>query len=199
MVEIRSFRRVFDLERRIYRVDSIRLNPAGIPVRGVAYFLAAVVAAQALAVLPVAGRLVTVAPWYVRSLALPAAAAAVLGLIRVEGRHFHLAALGLVRFALAGRSSRVAGAGRAWSPSEIVFLPDGSDATLRALRYTGPGAAVIRRRHRHELRRRSRLSRRYELVIRRDPSASDPRMATAAPVAVSVAAGRTLTTRPERA
>jgi hypothetical protein len=33
-MEIRSFRRVFDLERRIYRVDRLRLNPGGIPVRG---------------------------------------------------------------------------------------------------------------------------------------------------------------------
>ncbi len=40
MIEIRSYRAVFDLERRIYRVDQLRLNPGGIPVRGVVYFLA---------------------------------------------------------------------------------------------------------------------------------------------------------------
>ena len=38
-MEIRSYRRVFDLERRIYRVDRLRLNPGGVPVRGVVYFL----------------------------------------------------------------------------------------------------------------------------------------------------------------
>ncbi len=40
MIEIRSYRRVFDLERRIYSVDQLRLNPGGVPVRGVLYFLA---------------------------------------------------------------------------------------------------------------------------------------------------------------
>ncbi len=35
MMEIRSYRRVFDLERRIYQVDRLRLNPSGVPVRGV--------------------------------------------------------------------------------------------------------------------------------------------------------------------
>ena len=39
-MEIRSYRAVFDLERRIYRVDRMRLNPAGVPVRGIVYFLA---------------------------------------------------------------------------------------------------------------------------------------------------------------
>ena len=34
LMEVRSYRRVFDLERRIYRVDRLRLNPGGVPVRG---------------------------------------------------------------------------------------------------------------------------------------------------------------------
>jgi hypothetical protein len=42
VIEIRSYRRVFDLERRIYSVDRLRLNPGGVPVRGVVYFLAIV-------------------------------------------------------------------------------------------------------------------------------------------------------------
>ena len=38
MMEIRSYRRVFDLERRVYSVDRLRLNPSGVPVRGIVYF-----------------------------------------------------------------------------------------------------------------------------------------------------------------
>jgi hypothetical protein len=34
-MDIRSYRAVFDLERRIYRIDRLRLNPSGVPVRGV--------------------------------------------------------------------------------------------------------------------------------------------------------------------
>jgi hypothetical protein len=30
--------------------------------------------------------------------------------------------------------------GRCWRPEELLVLPDGSDARLRRLRYTGPGA-----------------------------------------------------------
>ena len=50
-IEIRSYRAVFDLERRLYRVDGLRLNPSGVPVRGIvalAALLATVLAAQRL-------------------------------------------------------------------------------------------------------------------------------------------------------
>ena len=47
-MEIRSYRAVFDLERRIYRIDRLRLNPAGVPVRGIVYFLALLAAIAGL-------------------------------------------------------------------------------------------------------------------------------------------------------
>jgi hypothetical protein len=177
MIEIRSFRRVFDLERRIYRVDSFRLNPAGVPVRGVLYFLAALVAAQLLVALPGLGRLLAVVPWYVRSLGLPLAVALLLGLIRVEGRNFHLAAMSLGRFALDRRARRLRPVPGTWRPSELQFLPDGSDADMRELRYTGPGMLVVRAPHRRELRRvRGRVHQwavapRTELVLTPAPGA----------------------------
>ena len=55
MIEIRSYRAVFDLERRIYRVDQLRLNPGGIPVRGVVYFLAILAATLIAGGLPLVG------------------------------------------------------------------------------------------------------------------------------------------------
>ena len=54
-MEIRSYRRVFDLERRIYRIDHLRLNPSGVPVRGVVYFLALLAGVLLAARLPGAG------------------------------------------------------------------------------------------------------------------------------------------------
>lgn len=151
MIEIRSYRRVFDLERRLYRVDRLRLNPGGISVLGIAYFLVALSVLIALSALPVIGGLTTVLPWYLRYVAIPAGLAALLGVIRVEGRPFHLAALALVRFGLQAR--RVAGArdyssaDERWQPDDVVFLPDGSDSRMRKLRYRGPGAAVIAVEH----------------------------------------------------
>ena len=145
---------MFDLERRIYRVDRLRLNPGGIPVRGVVYFLAILLATLIAGGLPLLGRAVGVLPWYLRDLALPLASATVLSVIRIEGRPFHLAAYALARYRtgprrLAGlRPCAASGApGARWRPREIVLLPDGSDARIRRLRYTGPGAVLVTAAH----------------------------------------------------
>jgi hypothetical protein len=150
-MEIRSYRRVFDLERRVYSVDRLRLNPGGVPVRGVAYF-AAILAIGALAArLPLLGGIVRALPWYLRDLALPGLAATVLGAVRVEGRAFHLTARALLRHALGPR--RLTGSGerstveRHWHPPDITWLPDGSDARMRHLRYTGPGSVLVALEH----------------------------------------------------
>ncbi|HWX98033.1 MAG TPA: hypothetical protein VNZ01_14420 [Solirubrobacteraceae bacterium] len=158
MMEIRSYRRVFDLERRIYRVDRVRLNPGGVPVRGVVYFLTAIVMSLALARLPLLGVPAAAMPWYLRDLILPGASAALLSVIRVEGRPFHVAASAIVRYSLGARwlsgFRRCRGPEDVWHPDEMLFLPDGSESRLRHLRYTGPGAMLISLRHERTLRAR---------------------------------------------
>jgi hypothetical protein len=157
MIEIRSYRAVFDLERRIYRVDQLRLNPGGIPVRGVVYFLAILIATLLASSLPLLGTAVGMLPWYLRDLALPAASATVLSVIRIEGRPFHLAAYALLRYRVGPRSSagvRPCDApGACWRPEEILLLPDGSDGEMRRLRYTGPGAVLVTTAHERSERR----------------------------------------------
>ena len=150
-MEIRSYRRVFDLERRVYSVDRLRLNPGGVPVRGIVYFVVILAVSAIAARLPLLGGVARALPWYLRDLALPVVSATLLSVIRVEGRTFHLAARALVRHALGPRC--LAGLGcratveRRWHPSDIVLLPDGSDARMRRLRYTGPGAVLIALEH----------------------------------------------------
>jgi hypothetical protein len=150
-MEIRSYRAVFDLERRIYRVDQLRLNPGGIPVRGVVYFLAILLTTLIAGGLPLVGSAIGALPWYLRDLALPIASATVLSVIRIEGRPFHLAAHALLRYGAGPR--RLAGGhacgapGTRWHPEEILMLPDGSDGRMRRLRYTGPGAVLIATAH----------------------------------------------------
>ncbi len=154
-MEIRSYRRVFDLERRIYSVDRLRLNPAGVPVRGVVYFLASssvgLIVARVSRCSATVARAGAVVP--ARSRAARLRGATVLALIRVEGRTFHLrgprAAALLDRAATAGVHRRVRGsAGQRWHPHEIVLaLPDGSDSRMRRLRYTGPGAVLVAVEH----------------------------------------------------
>ena len=90
-------------------------------------------------------------PWFLWDLAFPAATAAVLAGVRVEGRAFHLFAGGIARYWLAPR--RLGGMRRCparaaiWHPEEIVFLPNGSEPRIRRMRITGPAAVRVARRH----------------------------------------------------
>ena len=148
---IRSYRRVFDIERRIYRIDRLRLNPSGVPVRGVVYFLVILLAVLVLEHLPVLHLVAGSLPWYARVVMLPAATAALLSVIRIEGRAFHLSAHALWRYMLLPR--RLSGVlpalapGGRWYPPDILLLPDGSDSTFRSLRFSGPGAVLVAMEH----------------------------------------------------
>ena len=149
--EIRSFRAVFALERRIYRIDTLRLNPGGVPLRGLGYALALVTAAVIAGALPPTSWLDPLLPWYVREIGFPVALAALLGTLRIDGRAFHHAARAGLAHALSRRRLDtlvpVRAGRRRWRPPAVVLIPDGSDARFRALRYRGPGAVLIRLAH----------------------------------------------------
>jgi hypothetical protein len=151
MIEIRSFRRVFDLERRIYRIDRVRLNPGGVPLRGAIYVIAAVAASLALRAVPIASTVLDAVPWYLRDLALPLLVGALLSVLSIEGRPFHVAAPALLRPRGLGTRRHglvLARAERRWSPGSIALLPDGGGGRLRRLRYDGPGAVLVATAHR---------------------------------------------------
>jgi hypothetical protein len=141
-----------------------------VPVRGVVYLLALLAAFAVLGTVPP----VSLAPWYLRQLVAPAVGAAILALLRVDGRTFHHAAQGYLRL-LAG-PRRVTGlrhrspSGSKWRPEEILFVPDGSDHRLRAFRYAGPGAVLVQVPHRlaRSERRRSGRPAASELVLTAD-------------------------------
>ena len=97
-MEIRSYRRVFDLERRIYRIDRLRLNPAGVPVRGIVYFLALLAATLVLSRAPLLAVIANAVPWYARDVVTPGLLASLLAVVRIDGRSFHLAARAMLRF-----------------------------------------------------------------------------------------------------
>jgi hypothetical protein len=189
-MEIRSYRHVFDLERRIYRIDRIRLNPGGIPVRGVVYFLVLLGAALTAARLPLIAIPAKAAPWYARDVALPAGLAALLTVIRIEGRPFHLAMRALLRLPLVRRNIAGLGVGPRlvpdrqepggqWRPTPIVMLPDGSEGDGRRLRYTGPGALLVAVAHERKTARGPLvwLGVRAHLRIRLKPDGSPPAQA----------------------
>jgi hypothetical protein len=150
-MEVRSYRRVFDLERRIYSIDTLRLNPGGVPVRGLAYFLVLLCWTLVASRLPLAGWLIGRIPWYLADVAAPLLGASLLGMLRLDGRPFHLSARALVQFWTGPRRlsqlRRCGSVGRVWLPQPIVLLPDGSDSRMRRLRYKGPGAALVACEH----------------------------------------------------
>jgi hypothetical protein len=186
VTEIRSYRQVFDLERRIYRVDRLRLNPAGVPVRGIVYLLVLLAATLLVARLPFAGQAVRGLPWFVGYLAIPGLTAAVLTVVRIEGRPFHLAARSLVRFRVRRRRDAAmpvarggAAGGARWTPPPILMLPDGADGTPR-LRYTRPGAVLVSVAHERRSARRLRvwLGLGAHVGVRRCPDVARPASGT---------------------
>lgn len=189
MSEVRSYRRVFDLERRVYSIDRLRLNPGGVPVRGIVYLLALTSASLIAARAPLLGWLFARLPWYLRDLLAPCAVATVLTAIRIEGRNFHLAARALARLLLGPRLSvgarRCAREGRRWYPPELLLLPDGSDARPRRLRYRGPGAVLVAVAHERGGEGLS-AARRPQLTLRALPHS--PALARPQVIAVAAAA-----------
>ncbi len=146
-LEVCSYRAVFDLERRVYRIDTVRLNPGGVPVRGLLYGAAAMALSALLARVPVIGVPLAAAPWYVSYAGIPGLLAAALCVVEIEGRSFHLAMRALLvqrvgpRYVSGWRRSRRPRS--RWSPPPILLVPDGSDARLARLRYRGPGAVLV--------------------------------------------------------
>jgi hypothetical protein len=146
---------VFELERRIYRIDRLRLNPGGVPVRGVVYFLALTALSMLAGAFPPTAVVAQALPWYMRALIAPGLGAALLALIRVDGRPFHIVVRAQIGFwasprHLAGVVRRTS-VGTCWLPEDIVLLPDGSDAQMRRLSYSGPGAALVTVEHERHL------------------------------------------------
>jgi hypothetical protein len=149
-LEIRSFRAVFALERRIYRIDTLRLNPGGVPLRGIAYAIALVLLALVAGTVPPTSFVDTVIPWYVRDLAAPLCVAILLASVRLDGRPFHIAAGSICGFILGPRRlHRLAAAPRQrrWGPPDVLLVPDGSEASLRSMRFRGPGAVLVQIGH----------------------------------------------------
>jgi hypothetical protein len=196
-VEVRSYRTVFELERRLYRLDRFRLNPAGVPLRGVVYFALAVIGVALARAIPPLAWILDKLPWYLRYLGLPVALAALLTVVRVDGRPFHLALSALWRGPRATprlnglRPCRSADA--IWQPPALLVIPDGSDPVLRRYRFRGPGAVMVRVAHEPPAPRRPGLGHmRGGLVTLRAAAGPHPSQARI----VSLRAGATLVVEP---
>jgi hypothetical protein len=98
-LQIRSFRVVFDLERRIHRIDRFRVPlPYGLPLRSLAYAIGGLMIVLAAQALPVVGPMVGLLPAPLRLMLVPVALSVALTRLRLDGRSAHAAASAWVRY-----------------------------------------------------------------------------------------------------
>lgn len=145
---VRSYRLCFELERRIHKIDRWRIPvPYGVPLRGIAYALAALAALLALDGLPLAGELLGALHPAIRVVVLPVAAGYALYRLRVDGRPAHAAMLAWLRFRL--EPARRVGCRRA-EPlalarlADVSLAPDERSAHYRPARVKGPTELLLR-------------------------------------------------------
>ena len=103
-LQIPSFRVVFDLERRIHRIDRFRVPfPYGLPLRSLAYALVGVVAVLILRQLPAVGALLALLPIPAQLVLLPVGISCLLTRLRLDGRSAHAAVAAWVRHRLSAK------------------------------------------------------------------------------------------------
>jgi hypothetical protein len=141
---IRSYRRVFEVDRRIYRVDRWTLPvPGGVPLRGLGYFVATVLAVIACGRLPAVGALVDALSPPLRYVVLPLLVAMVATQAAPDGRAAHRFACDWLRLRLrarrrcAGRVVPLAGEPVAWH-GRLGVAWDWHGAELHGARVRGP-------------------------------------------------------------
>src|SRR4051794_39361905 len=148
-VIIRSYRRVFEVDRRIYRVDRWALPvPGGVPLRAVGYFAAAVLAGGVLGALPLTGGLVGGVSGPVRDVGLPLGVAGLGTQAAPDGRTAHRFALDWLRYRWRGHRRS---AGRVvalehepvrWD-GELAVRWDADSAELHRGRVKGPARVTF--------------------------------------------------------
>jgi hypothetical protein len=148
-VVIRSYRRVFQVDRRIYRVDRWALPvPGGVPLRAVGYFAAAVLVVVILGELPATAELMSVLAPPLRYVVLPLAIAVLGTQAAPDGRTAHRFAWDWLRFRLrsrrrcTGRVVRLEGEPVRWD-GELTVQWDIDSPVLQHSRVRGPARVTF--------------------------------------------------------
>jgi hypothetical protein len=146
---VRSFQVVFDLERRIHKIDRWRLpTPYGVPLRGIAYWAVALVAVVLLGRFPVTTELTAILPPPIKFVVLPVAVAFGLTRIRIDGRPAHTALACWLRYVVS--PSRLASfqvsprPGTVVRLGEVAVVPDERFARYRPAVIEGPAVVLLR-------------------------------------------------------
>lgn len=172
-ITIRSFRVCFRVERRLHRIDRFRVPlPYGMPLRGLGYGAAILLAVLLAQRLPLVGALLGQLHPVLRYGALPVGGGYLLTELRLDGRAGHAVAFSWLRFQLSPR--RLVGLRAACAASgpvmlePIVVAPDERGPRLRRGVVTGSGELIVRQPARLTPRRRTlRIHARDEAPRRR--------------------------------
>lgn len=148
-VVIRSYRRVFEVDRRIYRVDRWALPvPGGVPLRAVGYFAATLLVVVVLGGLPGTGELLGMLSPPLRYVVLPLLVA-ILGVqVAPDGRSAHRFAADWLRFRVrsrrrsAGRVVELEGEPVRWD-GELAVRWDADAPGLQQARVRGPARVTF--------------------------------------------------------
>lgn len=148
-LEVRSFRVVFDLERRLHRIDRWRIPvPHGVPLRGIGYAVVALVAILFLQRVPVVREVVLLLPPPLRLVIVPVGFAYALARLRIDGRPAHASLLAFCRLALSPGTvcgfRAAAASGSEVALGELVLVPDERCARYRPAVINGPARVLLR-------------------------------------------------------
>lgn len=149
-MQIRGYRKVFRIERRLFRFDRWRIPyPHGVPLRGIGYFVVLEFCVLVASRLPILAQLLSLAHPSLVYLGFPLVGAVLLMQVRIDGRPPHHVLASLARFATGPRC--LAGLVSCPSPGDSV-LPleeasvayDAREAFPVAGRVKGPVRITIR-------------------------------------------------------
>lgn len=149
-VPIRGYRRVFKVERRLFRFDRWRIPyPHGVPLRGIGYFVAFEFCVLLARSVPILGALLSVLHPSIVYLGLPLVGSVLLMQVRIDGRPPHHVFASLIRFSLGPRC--LAGLEPCPDDGESVVVLDGVTVAYDSResfavrgRIKGPARLVVR-------------------------------------------------------
>ena len=152
---IRSFRLAFVLERRIHKIDRFRLPlPYGLPLRSLAYAIAALAVVVVLSALPVMAPVLNALPWPVRFGVLPIGIAQILTQLQVDGRPAHEVLAAWLRLRLGPRRVVAFARPLAVLLEPLVVAPDERGTRYRRGRVIGSGPVLLRQQAEFAIRGR---------------------------------------------
>jgi hypothetical protein len=149
-IQLRGYRRVFRIERRLFRFDRWRIPyPHGVPLRGIGYFLVLELGVFLMGRLPLLGVLIGLWSPVVSFLVLPLLGAYLLMQGRIDGRPPHHVLVSLVRWSLrprwlAGLSPCPAPGERILPLEEVAIAYDGRESSPVKGRIRGPARVTFR-------------------------------------------------------